>query len=148
MPITGTVWVEQGKLIQADGVDAEGFGGAVATTDSFAIVGAPLYDHPSATNGGAAYLFKRDGENWTEQTRIAQVTSMDRTILAFPFRYPMTTPLLGRTNTMTMAQIQVQPISSCETVIAGQNRPSSWQATAPRKMTLASLLRYLETSPL
>ncbi|MCG8605939.1 FG-GAP repeat protein, partial [bacterium] len=69
--LDGADWVELGMLVPNDGVAAEAFGSSVATTDSFAIIGAPLFDHPTATNGGAAYLFKREGETWTEQIRIA-----------------------------------------------------------------------------
>ncbi len=65
----GTDWREIGRLIPSDG-DAEGFG-IVSTTDEFAIVGAPLFDHPAATNGGAQYTFERTGDIWAQQMRIA-----------------------------------------------------------------------------
>ncbi|MEL6611940.1 MAG: T9SS type A sorting domain-containing protein [Bacteroidota bacterium] len=67
----GDAWVEQGMLVPADGTDAEGFGSSVAMTEAYAIVGAPLFDHGGATNGGASYLFERDGDSWAEQTRVA-----------------------------------------------------------------------------
>ena len=65
----GTDRREIGRLIPSDG-EAEGFG-VVSTTDEFAIVGAPLFDHPAATNGGAQYTFERTGDNWAQQMRIA-----------------------------------------------------------------------------
>jgi hypothetical protein len=56
-------WPEQDKLLASDGVAGDKIGTMASISGDYAIVGAHSY-HNSA---GAAYLFKREGTDWTEQ---------------------------------------------------------------------------------
>ncbi len=63
---TGTSWMEQGKLIASDGEAGDRFGIEVSMDGGYAIIGA-YYDD---TNTGSAYMFKRTGEDWTEEDKL------------------------------------------------------------------------------
>jgi hypothetical protein len=65
----GTSWTEQAKIQASDKQAYDLFGNSVSISEDYAIVGAP-YEDSSATDAGAAYIFKRDGTSWTEQTKI------------------------------------------------------------------------------
>lgn len=62
-------WVEQAKLLPNDGMPFHHFGTSVALSGNTAVVSAPQ----DATNGpraGAAYIFRRAGEIWTEEAKL------------------------------------------------------------------------------
>ena len=65
----GETWVQQAKLIASDASDDDSFGRAVALDGDYLIATAPGNDS-LANNAGAAYVFKRDGEAWTEQAQL------------------------------------------------------------------------------
>jgi hypothetical protein len=74
----GTNWTQQAYLKASNTGRTEGFGGSTAVSGDTVVVGAP-YENSNATgvngfgndNGapsaGAAYVFVRDGTNWTQQ---------------------------------------------------------------------------------
>ncbi|MGB0386289.1 MAG: FG-GAP repeat protein [Ardenticatenaceae bacterium] len=59
-------WDEQSELIASDAESKDLFGASVAINGDYALVGAPDADH----RNGAAYIFKRDGESWTQQVKL------------------------------------------------------------------------------
>jgi hypothetical protein len=61
-------WVQQAKLTPDDGAAIDWFG-SVAIFEDYAIVG-KLGDDENGSNSGAAYIFKRDGITWTQQTKL------------------------------------------------------------------------------
>ncbi|KAB7726636.1 hypothetical protein F5984_23705 [Rudanella paleaurantiibacter] len=63
---TGTTWTRQSKLVASDGVANDYFGYSVAISGDYALVGAYKDDNGK----GAAYIFVRDGSNWTQQEKI------------------------------------------------------------------------------
>lgn len=70
------VWTQQAKLKASDGSSHDAFGTSVAISGDYAIIGAPEYTI-WPTVRGAAYVFKRDGTQWTEQATLT-VTPDDR----------------------------------------------------------------------
>ena len=64
-----TTWVQQVKLLASDGVAGDDLGRSVVNQGDYALVGAP-FDDDNGTDSGSVYIFKRDGENWTQQTKI------------------------------------------------------------------------------
>ena len=60
-------WIEQAKIKASDGATFDQFGLAVSINGDYAIVGAQ-----GDINGdrGAAYIFKRDDTNWTQQAAL------------------------------------------------------------------------------
>ena len=63
----GGTWTETEKLLAGDGTAGDHFGGAVAISGDWAIVGAPR----AAGDSGAAYIFERGaGGTWTETEKL------------------------------------------------------------------------------
>ncbi len=65
----GSGWVQAAKLLAADGASSDAFGFSVAMSGDYAIVGAYLTDE-NEMDSGSAYIFKRDGINWTQQAKL------------------------------------------------------------------------------
>jgi hypothetical protein len=59
-------WVQQAKLLAADGRSDDEFGSSVALDGEFALVGAPRDVVGTQINQGSAYRFARNGETWTQ----------------------------------------------------------------------------------
>ncbi len=75
----GSSWSKIARLVADSGVIGSQyaynhFGQAVAVSGDYIIIGVPNYDE-GVSNGGAVYVFKRDGTNWV-QDRI--LTASDR----------------------------------------------------------------------
>jgi len=64
----GTQWLQQARLIAADGAANDNFGHSVSISGDYAIVGAPYNNYPEYSCG-SAYIFKRSGANWLQQTK-------------------------------------------------------------------------------
>ncbi|MCP3905801.1 MAG: hypothetical protein GY715_19410 [Planctomycetes bacterium] len=65
----GTDWVEEGKLLAADGLENDQFGRAVGIDGDVAVVGAPGHDAHGA-DAGAVYVFRFDGAQWLEEAKL------------------------------------------------------------------------------
>ncbi|MCJ7776913.1 MAG: FG-GAP repeat protein [Sedimentisphaerales bacterium] len=65
----GTGWVQQQKLTASDGATSDSFGYSVSISGDYAIVGA-IYDDDKGYNSGSAYIFKRNGESWSQQAKL------------------------------------------------------------------------------
>jgi hypothetical protein len=70
-PETLTVdpWCQQAKLTASDGNAGHWFGAGVSLSSDTALVGAPHADGLNP-DSGAAYVFKRSGNTWSEQTKL------------------------------------------------------------------------------
>jgi hypothetical protein len=68
---SGSVWVQQAKLLPADLVGSRLFGTSVAISGDVVIVGSP--DNAPAPTGtpGAAYVFRRSGSSWSQQAKLS-----------------------------------------------------------------------------
>lgn len=62
----GTVWNQQAYIKASDSGFGYGFGACVSVSDNTIAVGA----YGAANSSGAAYVFTRDGENWSQQARL------------------------------------------------------------------------------
>ncbi len=75
----GESWSEQAKLVASDGNTGDVFGGSVCISGDYAIVGA--IGTPTVPFGGSlgsAYIFKRNGESWSEQTKLTASDGNDK----------------------------------------------------------------------
>ncbi len=63
---TGNTWTQQAKLIASDGAVQDRFGISVALDGDTALIGA----HGNNGYKGAAYVFTRTGNTWTQQTKL------------------------------------------------------------------------------
>ena len=76
----GGAWIEQQKLVAADGASLDYFGISVAISGETAIVGARFDDIGAGTDQGSAYVFVRSGTTWTQQQKLtaANAANNDR----------------------------------------------------------------------
>ena len=65
---SGGTWTQQAKLVASDAAGSDRFGWSVAIDGDYAIIGAQLDDDP--TDSGSAYIFKRSGTSWTQQSKL------------------------------------------------------------------------------
>jgi len=72
---TGTVWTEVAKLTHADIQVGDDFGLAVALSGDCAVVGAP-YANVFGDNDGAAYVYCRTAEGWTQEARLTPADAL------------------------------------------------------------------------
>ncbi|MEP6924811.1 MAG: FG-GAP-like repeat-containing protein, partial [Pyrinomonadaceae bacterium] len=66
----GTNWTQQAKLLASDGASGDSFGENVAISGETVAVGSKLADVGVNANQGAAYVFVRNGTNWTQQAKL------------------------------------------------------------------------------
>jgi len=66
---SGTTWTEEDKISASDGDDHDEFGVSVAIDGDYAVVGAYRNDD-GGSESGSAYIFKRSGTTWSQQTKI------------------------------------------------------------------------------
>lgn len=66
---SGTRWSQKDKLLTSDGAASDAFGTSVAIAGDTAVVGAPSILGAGGPPG-AAYVFVRDGDDWTESTKL------------------------------------------------------------------------------
>jgi len=64
-----TSWNEQAKINANDAAVADYFGHSVSISGEYTVVGA-IGDDDSGSSSGSAYIFKRHGTSWNEQTKI------------------------------------------------------------------------------
>ena len=62
-------WIQQAKLTANDAEAGDNFGKSVAIHKNTAIVGAH-FDDDGGSKSGSAYIFVRDGNNWTQQAKL------------------------------------------------------------------------------
>ena len=68
--IEALVASEEAKLVASDAGPDDEFGTTVAVSADTAVVGAPGDDHAGGVDAGSAYVFVRNGANWTEQQKL------------------------------------------------------------------------------
>jgi len=66
---SGSHWNQQAKLTADDGAEGDLFGISVAIDDDTIVVGADLTDD-KGENSGAAYVFTRSGDSWSQQAKL------------------------------------------------------------------------------
>ena len=66
---SGNVWSQQAKLTAQDGSEGDLFGISAAISGDTILIGADLNEE-KGFNAGAAYVFTRSGDNWTQQAKL------------------------------------------------------------------------------
>ncbi|MCF7810793.1 FG-GAP repeat protein [bacterium] len=89
----GTDWTQQTKLTADDAMQGDDFGGSVSISGDYAVIGA-TNDDDAGYNSGSAYIFVRDGEDWTQQVKRPQMMQRERTFLVVQFPSVVTMLLL------------------------------------------------------
>jgi hypothetical protein len=70
---TSSTWIQQTRIVAADGVHADQFGYALALSGTSAIIGAPRADTGGGSDAGAAYVFTGSGSAWNLQQKLIAV---------------------------------------------------------------------------
>lgn len=65
----GAHWIEEAKLVAADGEADAGLGASVAVRKDLILIGA-YRDDAAATNAGSTYVFQFDGAAWVESGKL------------------------------------------------------------------------------
>jgi len=63
-------WLEQAKLTPTDRKEKDAFGRSVVLFQDYAIIGAQCHPVNGIGCSGAAYIFKREGDEWIEQKKL------------------------------------------------------------------------------
>jgi uncharacterized repeat protein (TIGR01451 family) len=66
----GTTWVQQRRLVAADGAASDFFGWSVSLSGNTAVVGAYQDDTTFGADAGSAYVFVRSGVDWSLQQQL------------------------------------------------------------------------------
>ena len=66
---SGTSWTEHVKITASDGEAEDWFGYSVSISGDYALIGA-YGDDDNDSRSGSAYIFYRNGTNWTEQAKL------------------------------------------------------------------------------
>ncbi|MCH8304485.1 MAG: T9SS type A sorting domain-containing protein [Candidatus Marinimicrobia bacterium] len=66
---SGTSWAQETKLLPSDAAAGDFFGKSVSISGDYAVVGAQENDD-NGTNSGSAYVFKRAGASWAQETKL------------------------------------------------------------------------------
>jgi len=66
---SGNDWIQQTRLVPLDGAAGDHFGNSVSIDGNYAVVAAHLDDDIGAESG-SAYIFKREGQNWSQQAKL------------------------------------------------------------------------------
>jgi hypothetical protein len=66
---TGTSWAQQAKLVPTDALGGDGIGYSVAI-DGNTVVIASVADDGAGQDSGSAYIFVRDGSDWSQQAKL------------------------------------------------------------------------------
>lgn len=73
---SGSAWLQEAKLLAADGGADDLFGNSVSLSGDCALVGAFLDDNEGGNEAGAAYVFCRNGSVWAQQGKILAADGM------------------------------------------------------------------------
>ncbi len=68
----GSTWLEEGKLVASDPGAGDFFAWSVAIRGDMAICGT-LNGDEGGTNTGSAYVYRRSGSTWTEETKLVSI---------------------------------------------------------------------------
>lgn len=88
---TGTNWAQEARLNASDGAYGDQFGNSVSISGDYAIVGA----HTHNGNKGAAYIFKRTGTTWAQETELNAPDGASGDLFGFSVSIHNDTVLVG-----------------------------------------------------
>ena len=92
---SGGVWTQQAKLTASGGDPYDFFGGCVSLSGDTVVIGAPGVNFPSIIYTGAAYVFVRSGEDWTQQAELTASDGADDDNFGYSVSLSGETALIG-----------------------------------------------------
>lgn len=73
---SGAAWTQQVKITASDGMSGDLFGNAVSISGNYAIIGARGDNVGANASQGSAYIFVRNGSNWTIQAKLTDLDGL------------------------------------------------------------------------
>lgn len=67
---SGNTWIQEAKLVAKNAKSGDSFGISVAIEGNTVVIGAPGRDSDSKTDTGAAFVFVREGNTWSQQAKL------------------------------------------------------------------------------
>jgi phosphohistidine swiveling domain-containing protein len=92
---SGGVWAEQAKLTSSDAAKGDNIGLSVVIDGDTALIGTPVTDDSSGSVSGAAYVFTRNAEVWTQQAKLTASDAASGDCLGFSVALAGDTALIG-----------------------------------------------------
>ncbi len=90
----GSDWIQQAKLAPIDGIKGDAFGMSVSISGDYAIVGAS--QNAAVPFGpGYAYIFKREGNSWTQQAKLTASNAGESDIFGWSVSISGTYAIVG-----------------------------------------------------
>lgn len=72
----GVNWVEEARLSATDSIVGHCFGCSLAAYDNSILIGAPT-DDENGYFSGAAYIFRKEGDNWVEEVKLTPADAIE-----------------------------------------------------------------------
>jgi len=66
----GSNWIQEIKLIAADGMLGDEFGYSVGAYGDIAVIGSPSDNNSNGNDSGSAYIFRFNGSSWTQEIKL------------------------------------------------------------------------------
>ncbi len=102
---TNNTWTEQQKLIASDGQVKDFFGSALAIDGDTVVIGATGFFEFSSSDSGAAYIFTRNDNTWTQTQRLSTNDS-GFTLFGFSVAIDSDTAIVGALFTPTTENVR------------------------------------------
>ncbi len=118
---TETGWVQHQKLTASDAAGGDQFGSTLAMSGDYVIVGAPRKDGVGR-NSGAAYIFRRQGTEWVEQTKLLAPDETRGDYFGISVAIDGDTALVG-------AHRSNEPLADCGAVYVFERTGENWNQT-------------------
>ncbi|QDU69643.1 FG-GAP repeat protein [Engelhardtia mirabilis] len=121
---TGGSWVQEAKLVAADGAAGDLFGWSVAVDGATILVGAEEDDHSGFERAGAVYVFEFGGTSWVETAKLTASDSNDL------LQFGRTLALDGDTAVVGVPYADTSDGSSVGAVYVFQREAGGWAEDA------------------
>ena len=135
---TGGVWTEQANLTASDTITNHNFGRSVALSENTLAVGAPGHNSKGA-NTGAAYVFLRNENEWTEQAKLTASDSYTTNKFGWSITADGDTVVVGATGNLAKGL-------NSGAVYTYKRNGTSWTEEAKLTATGAAVEQKLGTS--
>lgn len=135
--LEGGTWTQQTKITPPDGPDGSEFGYPLAMSGEYTVIGAPKT--PSQTDDeDAVYIFKREGDTWTQQQKLISSDSSGQSAFGDSFALSGETIALAEYTENTDGSQSIYAI-----VFKRQNGVWTEQATLPVSDTADDIIHPL-----
>ncbi len=129
------------QLTVPNGAADDNFGYSIAVSGDTAVVGSPFEDIGANIDQGAAYVFIRNGTNWTQQTRLVASDGIGDDVFGFSVGISGDTIIVGAyAYDQALIPIRARRMFSSAAARLGHSRRGYSRRTARRRICSATAL--------